>query len=419
MANYTQSIRNIIQENNPSSLDLNDITNITTIAKKVLFDYGNNGQPRAGTAINVISAEYREAFIQGFTLHFLNDEIGLETFPIWKLALAEKVYNNGSYINLVFDNLDKQIFADYKVKATSRHKAGTVDEDTATSVTGSGSSQSTSGTTSDSNSEYSDTVAGTETEDSNLVADNSEVTTGRRDTTSSQVTGYTGSDSTVVGSTETVGHTGTETTESTDNKSTSSASGSTTTTGETSSSENITKFSDTPQNGLSGVESGSYLTSATIVGASGEVNTSQVVGSTGSVAESSNGESVLTRDSTDTTTVDSTTTVNSANQSSSAGADTATASEQTDTDKNETAHSATAHSSVNSGVAGNTATSETSTETNSETASAGVGQKDVATEEDETYGDTTYSLNWEMLMRAEPLLNKVWDIFDDIFMLIY
>lgn len=107
MANFTQSIREILQMNKHPLESLSKITDIEAIALRTLFD---------GQAIDeVIKTEYKERLVTGFTLHFMNDEIGYETLPLWKLALEEKLYNNGSYINKIFDNLDKEVFADYKV----------------------------------------------------------------------------------------------------------------------------------------------------------------------------------------------------------------------------------------------------------------------------------------------------------------
>ena len=107
MANFTQSIREILQMNKHPLESLSKITDIEAIALRTLFD---------GEAIDeAIKTEYKERLVTGFTLHFMNDEIGYETLPLWKLALEEKLYNNGSYINQIFDNLDKEVFADYKV----------------------------------------------------------------------------------------------------------------------------------------------------------------------------------------------------------------------------------------------------------------------------------------------------------------
>lgn len=110
MANYTQSIREILQMNKLPNENITDVNVISAIAQRTIFD---------GTMVNVIDERYRQNFITGFTLHFFNDELGLETLPLWKIALSEKLINNGSYINLIYENLDKQIFSQYRVKKTT------------------------------------------------------------------------------------------------------------------------------------------------------------------------------------------------------------------------------------------------------------------------------------------------------------
>ena len=77
MANYTQSIREILQMNKQPGENITDIAVITSIANRTIFD---------GTMVNVIDEKYRNTFITGFTLHFFNDELGLETLPLWKIA---------------------------------------------------------------------------------------------------------------------------------------------------------------------------------------------------------------------------------------------------------------------------------------------------------------------------------------------
>lgn len=107
MASYTQSVREILQLNKRPDESLTDIADVYAIANRTLF---------AGAPINVIDNDYQQRFITGFTLHFMNEEIGYETIPLWKMALNEKIFNNYSYINKIFANLDKEIFADYTVK---------------------------------------------------------------------------------------------------------------------------------------------------------------------------------------------------------------------------------------------------------------------------------------------------------------
>lgn len=107
MAQYTQSIREILQEAKTDREDLRSITDVYNIALRTLF---------AHAPLAVISQEYLQQFVTGFTLHFFNDELALETLPLWQIALNEKLYNSASYINAIFDNLDKQVFSEYNVE---------------------------------------------------------------------------------------------------------------------------------------------------------------------------------------------------------------------------------------------------------------------------------------------------------------
>lgn len=106
MAQYTQSIREILQAAKTDQEDLRSVTDVYNISMRTLF---------ANAPLSVISNEYVQQFVTGFTLHFFNDELGLETLPLWQIALNEKLYNSGSYINLIFQNLDKQVFSEYHV----------------------------------------------------------------------------------------------------------------------------------------------------------------------------------------------------------------------------------------------------------------------------------------------------------------
>ena len=125
MSSYTQSIREILQYNKTPEQSLENVSDVYSVASECLFDKVPSG---------VISEEYWQQFVTGFTLHFMNEEIGYETLPLWKIALNEKIYNSGTYINKIFKNLDKEIFADYRVKQSAtaglhsitRHGTGTI-----------------------------------------------------------------------------------------------------------------------------------------------------------------------------------------------------------------------------------------------------------------------------------------------------
>lgn len=130
MAKFTQSIREIIFDN-AGQYDPSTIEGMTNIAKAVIF----------GDELNVISSEYRDRFVASFCLQFFNREIGQETLPLWRYDLKSKVYDNAELINGTFDYLDKQIFADYRVKKLN--KAGTKSDKVNVVVDGSVKSQDT------------------------------------------------------------------------------------------------------------------------------------------------------------------------------------------------------------------------------------------------------------------------------------
>lgn len=115
MANFTQSVREIIQQH-ADGQDLSTIEGIYEVGAPIFF----------GSEMNVISNEFRERFEKGFLLKFFNDELGYETFPLWRIAFQEKIFNNAEYINLIYDTLDKQIFADYKVRKKNAEEASKI-----------------------------------------------------------------------------------------------------------------------------------------------------------------------------------------------------------------------------------------------------------------------------------------------------
>lgn len=142
MANFTQSIREILQANKGPLESLTNIADVEAIARRTIFDVDG---------IDSINEDYQEQLITGFTLHFMNDEIGYETLPLWKIALNEKLYNSGSYINKIFENLDKEVFADYSVRnvlnsgntSDSKSFAGTVTHDNSSSTSSTDDNETT------------------------------------------------------------------------------------------------------------------------------------------------------------------------------------------------------------------------------------------------------------------------------------
>lgn len=346
MANYTQSIREILQMHKQDGEVITDIATIYNIANRVLFD---------ASTVNVIDEMYRQAFITGFTLHFFNDELGLETLPLWKIALSEKLLNNGSYINLMYSNLDKQIFSQYRVKKSNDDLKLNESHDNTSNETINGT-----GT-------IENAKSGSDVNSTNTVTD----------------------------------MTNTKTINSTDERLesgsyTDSSEGNVTSSGNNTSKTNAVDINyDTPQGKLQsqmvspgGDRTGKgvkYVTDNTFnyMTAAGERDASVVDDS--SNTEESNGTSTRTfNDYKIKNTIDSS---------------------ETDTGTN----TVTGTNTIEYG-AKDTQTRNT-TDTHSHTDE---GNKNVNTERD--INEEEYSINMEMILKSENLLNRVWAIFDDIFM---
>ena len=127
MSRYTQSIKSILMANKQQGESLQNLSDLYAISSRAIFDIA---------PMNVINSDYRQRLITGFTLHFMNDEIGMETPLLFKLGLSDKIYNNAEYINAIFANLDKQIFADYSTKSVSGEAHQTIADDTVVDDTG-------------------------------------------------------------------------------------------------------------------------------------------------------------------------------------------------------------------------------------------------------------------------------------------
>lgn len=492
MANYTQSIREILQFNKRPAESLENVNDVYSIASRCLFD---------NMPSNVIDDQYAQRFITGFALHFMNEELGYETLPLWKIALNEKIYNSGSYINKIFANLDKEIFADYNVKNASN------------SGTTSGSKTGTGSLTADRDVTVASTDTGTETISETVGTESTDTYTGDDSTTltkaGSEVHAHDGTDTlkkegaesrqkggtdvlakkgselTKRGGTDVFTKSGTETTSDSGGDETWSSSGSDNRV------NSATVQSDTPQGSLQNLRSVNYDGSiaqtphgtqsefsinGNNVGSSFELNNTynymsaaQETGQTTLNAETSNekvttdrsselsfddredsteygGKQSLTYGSdldghpdarTDETTYGGTedlvygkthdgvqaerkdTTTYGSKEVVTYGKNGAGATDArtdvTDVDAHDVREieSSTTKTASNGNTltkSGTTSDDLSQTTSNSETSSG--------THSDSS-NQTDYNINMEMLYRSMPLLNKVWEIFDDLFMLIF
>lgn len=120
MAIFTDSVMEIIQRN-AGATDITTIDGIYQVGAPIFF----------GSELNVISSEYRERFAKGFLLHFFNEELAFDAFPLWRIKFQEKVFNNSEYINQIYETLDRQIISDYNVRKKSGQEASRMVTDVA------------------------------------------------------------------------------------------------------------------------------------------------------------------------------------------------------------------------------------------------------------------------------------------------
>lgn len=463
MASYTISIREILQQNKTPEQHLDDISDVQDLAMAYIFDKA---------PINVLDSDYRSRFVTGFTLHFMNEEIGLETIPLWKIALNEKLYNNAEYINQIFNHLDNQIFADYTVKhstTTGEHSnekrgTGTVenirDDDTTTTTSDTFTKSETVTNTKDGTVEATGTITNAKTGTDTLSRTGTDATakTGS-DThakTGTDTTSKTGSDTHAKTGTDTIGHSGTDETAHTGTQGVASTnSQETANTGTTSTDNNSVQIVyDTPMGTLANMRTPggdakgtgvSYVNGQTYNYMSGSQeddassvvtdNTTQNIDGSEDSTTTFNDTVTVTKDLTDETTYASTNT-DTYNSESAVDYDSTDTDTYNSTDtktlnlSDETAYGSTDTETRNTvdttNITDETETSGTDSKSGSiavqgtiqDTQTRDITDTDMGSH-NETVQQTDYNINMEMLYRSMPLLNKVWEVFDDIFMLIY
>lgn len=415
MASFTQSIREILQANKTPQQDLTNVNDVYNIASACLFDK----MPE-----NVISSEYRQQFITGFALHFFNEEIGYETLPLWKIALNEKIYNRGAYINKIFANLDKEIFADYRVKQSET--AGEHSDTKTATGTVSNERNDDTVTTSEDNATRSELVENTLT---GTVESDGTITRAKTGTDTVAKTGTderakTGYDTDTHTGTDASAHTGTQGTES-------SSSQETTNTGTTGTDHNLIQVqSDTPMGSLANLRTpGGDARGTGVTYANGQtynyMSGAQEVDES-NVQTDNTEQDVTGSESSETTFNDTTTeTKNLTDRAEYHSTETETLNLQDQTTYNST-DTETRDTIDTTSKTDNTQTTGTDAKTGTVTVDGTVTDTQTRDTTDtdegthsETANETDYSLNWEMLYRSMPLLNKVWEQFDDLFMLIF
>lgn len=480
MAIYTQSLREILEQNKRPEEEITNARDIISIANRCIFNETDG--------VERIPVAYRDWFEGGFLLHFFNDEICYETLPLWLLALNEKFYNYGDYITAIYENLDKQVFANYKVRHAKGTKKDTgektldinindvleetrvgsderasktsdkteTNKDSSTSDTGAvekahtGQEEKTSTGTIDRSKDGTDTLQKTGMVQDSKSGSDTLVKTGN------VTTEKTGSDKLERRGNDKASHTGTQTTEESINSTVNN-------TGTTTDKNNaIAITSDTPQGSLQNLrtpggdatgtgvsyvqgQSYNYMSAASESDATNvnEVNTENVTDTTDDTQVTFNDTNTTTHNTTDTTIHDTndretrnladvtnygqrnTTTNNltdrtiyDTNESEKSDTNDTTSFNTKETETRDTLNKV--DEKIDSDRQIDVTDTKATSDTTNRTDNIERGENETSTLENEHEDEIIdYEINWEMLYKSTSLLDRVWKIFDDLFMIIF
>lgn len=420
MAKYTISIREILQMGE-QSVDQITPAEMTVLAKRYLF----------GDELNVISEEYRDFLATSFAYHYFLDEIGQETFGLWRMRLIDKIYENQYYINDLLKFHLKGIFSEYTVQHNTGSKltAGTSSKEINRESNGEVDSTSEADGTQSSQSQSSDlrtdnlrdtTTYNSASHDTGTLGTQDGGSDVRRNTGTTEQA-HTGYDSSFSEGYSTESHSGYDETEND--------------TTDTNKSNSVHLFSDTPMGDL-----GNLIT-ATQADATG-------TGVARATTPGTDFNYLSTADETDSTNVDvvdgtERTTYNSQNRTDNNLEDRDVYnSQQTQTDntaettqygrnQTETRNLTSSRSGSDEDAHTGTVQSNGTVQASGADHSEGTGHTesrstDAVTEQGETENNQTTEgdmektrVTFDLLLRANNLMSKIWDIFDPLFMGIF
>lgn len=433
MSKYTISIKEILQQTagNDNPWEPDEMYNI---ALSALF----------GNEINVISEEYRKHFVTSFAYHYFLEEIGLETFGLWKMELIGTIYENSAYINHVYDLIGKDIFSQYSVK----HKIGKATDNGNHSKTGKDISDRTIKTdgSSSAKSESDSTENRTTTNDltNKTEYDSQQRNTG---TTTNQSNGqitdaHTGYDEEIETGTRSNTHLGSDSVRGTGTIST-THSGQDTTRDENSNIKNyineVTIRSDTPMGDLENMIRSPHVTAAgtgvDYATASGveynymsdasehdytnvqEFNTTQIVERGTADLQENNTTDTTTYNSSQQQTDDhsnktvyNSDTTQQRNITDTQTDNTLSAHTGMDTEKS-TGTQQVVVSEEAHGASGEEHTDTTNDNLTKDISESGTKSNDHTDSEDVE----DYTVTYDMIMRMEPMMRKIWNLFDSLF----
>lgn len=342
MANYTITIREYLQLSYPEKQYFHENTDEPIMAE--LINTVNAVIPEYG--LNLLKESNRQAFALMFLLHYFNNEIGFPSVRLFKTALIGKLVQYHTYIDSAFDLVADGLFTSKMSTKSTSSNAGLNHSETG----------GTSTTTGDAGTMH------THQSGSNTGA------TTNTNTSDSHNGSFNTTTSTPQGSTIT----------SVENKP------STTTNGAHRDSH-WNQFSDTPQNGLSDVRNGTYLTNATYTEDNIGESTNKTTGGGSTTTVTHNGDKVVT------TSEDDYTRTHGHTETSAKGSDSSNSTSDVTTEQERKSESVTKYNST--------------TDNKNSGSSNGTSESLV------------YS--YDSLMGALPLIDFIWPLFDDLFMQIY
>lgn len=456
MSRYTIAIHEKLAQHKLENESFQDLDVMLRLAKEHLF----------GDELEVIDPLHRDHFALGFALHYFYDEIGLENWFAWQMMLKEKIYNNSSYINLMYEHLDKQVFSNYRIRKVESNdevtgnsqqsienvneRSGNVTNIVNQNVESNDSATSSSQNTDNRTSDQINKQANTQADSTNNLTQTTETSSHLNDSTNT----HTGANNVIdSGKSNTTGLNTTTTDQTTTDNRTVDVDGSSSdnvigTENNTTNTENQSQtrdlFSDTPQSGLSQVFAdggGNYLTNArqlsvedtgkSIVDGDSTSNTTSKNDSLTKENGSSNVDGTNTSNVQDETITSGTskTTVNNSDittdsgSGENTGSNTTTGSSSSESSVDGTVGIIETGGTIQSGESGGESTTISSndsvgTNTGSETGTSENTSLNNSTSSGHIE-EESYELNHEVLMRSASLLNNVWYIFDEIFMGVY
>ena len=161
----TISIMNILLKGALPDEDISNFDDLLAMGKRIIF----------GKELAVLNPLYVDRFVIGFLQEFMYNEIGvMGTIPSFKMELAHKIYDNAELIDKLYEELENQVFAEYKVHKTeelikrgsvTNRTENTSSNSTSTSKDDTTRKTTTSGTTTDTGSNsttFDNTTNGTD-----------------------------------------------------------------------------------------------------------------------------------------------------------------------------------------------------------------------------------------------------------------